>query len=810
MAAGEPLGLSAEEVEARVERRQVNDVGGRSSRSLRAIVRANLVTRFNAILGALLVVILVVGPLIDALFGVVVVANIAIGIIQELRAKRTLDRLAVLSAPKAQVVRDGRSVEVAVEQVVLDDVLELRPGDQVVVDGSVVASARLEIDESLLTGESDPVVKQPGDEVLSGSFVAAGNGCVRATRVGRDAYARALTEEAQRFTLVRSELRAGIDRILRAVTWLLVPTALLLVSSQLAQEDGLTAAIRGLVAAVGSMVPEGLVLLTSVAFAVGAIRLGRRQVLVQELASIEGLARVDVVCIDKTGTLTEGRMTVVAVEAVGDADDATIGAVLAQLALADPNPNASLRAVADHYPTAAEEPWPVEAGVPFSSARKWSAVAFAAGGTHRGTWVLGAPDVVVPEPDAGSIRASVDAQASAGRRVLLLARSPAGLDGEHLPRALEPSALVVLEERVRPDAAATLAYFAEQDVAVKVISGDHPGTVAAVGARLGLAGAERPCDARTLPEDLEALADVTERTTVFGRVLPHQKRSIVRALQARGHVVAMTGDGVNDVLALKDADIGLAMGAGSPAARSVAQLVLLDNRFSVVPDVVAEGRRVIANVERVANLFVTKTVYATLLALAVGVARLPFPFFPRHLSIVSSLTIGIPAFFLALAPNARRLAPGFVERVLRFAVPAGVIAAVATFGAYAYARTVREIDPVEARTTATIVLFCVGLLVLAMLARPSTLARQGLVAAMGVAFVIALSVPKLRKTFALEVPSPVVSIGAVALVVLAAVTLEGSWRLSGWRPPALLHRRRAGDRAGDSDREGPVPYRSAR
>ncbi|MDP8976535.1 MAG: HAD-IC family P-type ATPase [Actinomycetota bacterium] len=535
-------GLSADQVLDRVARGLVN-VPDRPSRTLSQIVRANVLTRFNAILGALLLVILVVGPLLDALFGIVVVSNTAIGIVQEWRAKRSLDRLALLTAPVAHAIRDGKVQELPVSKVVLDDVLELGPGDQVVVDGVVLSTVGLEVDESMLTGESEPVDKTSGSEVLSGSFVAAGTGRYRATRVGRDAYAKTLVEEAQRFTLVRSELRAGVDHILRAVTWVMIPVAALLVYSQLARRESVADAVRGSVAGVGSMVPEGLVLLTSVAFAVGVVRLGRRRVLVQELPAIESLARVDVVCSDKTGTLTEGQVVVAEIETL--ADGLPVQAALGPVAAADAHPNPSLRALAAALPS--PEDWTVVDSVVFSSARKWSAVAFdqaadQATVANHGAWVLGAPDVVLRGGGADVAR-RVERHAAHGRRVLLLGWTPAGLRGEQLPADLRPAALVVLEERIRPDAAETLSYFANEEVAVKVMSGDHQRTVAAVAERLGLAEATSAVDARTLPEDPAALADAMEAASIFGRVTPQQKRAMVSALQSREHVVAMTGDG---------------------------------------------------------------------------------------------------------------------------------------------------------------------------------------------------------------------------------------------------------------------------
>ena len=773
-----PTGLTSAEVAERVERGEVNRAPTESSRSLGAIFRANVFTRFNAILGALLAVILTVGPLQDALFGIVLVVNAAIGIAQEWRAKRTLDRLSLLSAPNASVVRDGVRKEVAVPDVVLGDVIELTPGTQVVADGPVIEADALEIDEALLTGESQAEPKAPGDEVLSGSFVTAGRGWHRADKVGADAYANDLAAQAKRFSLVRSELRQGTDRILRWVTWAIFPVAALLIASQLHSHEGLASAIRGSVAGIGAMIPEGLVLLTSVAFAASVIRLSRRKVLIQELAAIEVLARVDVVCIDKTGTITEPVMEVVGTEPLGSATDDQVAAALGALAWADPEPNASMSALAKGFSSPG---WSATWRVAFSSARRFSASGF--GG--NGDWALGAPDGLLPAAVAADVAEQatelVDKHSRQGRRVLLLARingEPA--DTSAGPPANEPVAVLALEERIRPEAKETLGYFADQGVAVKVISGDDPRTVGAVAGRVGVAGADHPLDARHLADGGEELADQLEVTSVFGRVAPHQKQAMVRALQSRGHVVAMTGDGVNDVLALKEADLGLAMGSGSAASRAVAPAVLLDSSFASLPSMLAEGRQVIANVERVANLFLTKTVYATLLALAIGVATLPFPFLPRHLTIISSLTIGIPAFFLALAPNDRRYVPGFVSRVLRFAVPAGAVAATATFVAYILARDTAGIDQAEAQTVATVTLFLVALWVLAMLARPTSPFRATLVLTMGGAFVVALAVPQFRDFFALELPTSAMLGAAIGIAAMAGVALEFGWQAAGW------------------------------
>jgi len=763
------VGLTAAEVHERTAQGLVNDSGERTSRTLGEIIRANVLTRFNAILGVALVAIFVIGGLQDATFGIILVVNSAIGIFQEVRAKRTLDRLAVLNAPRARVVRDGVAADIAVEQVVLDDLLELRTGDQISCDGVVRAAEGLEIDESLLTGESEPLDKQPGDEVLSGSFVVAGSGRFQATRVGADAYARKLAAEARRFQLTRSELMDGINTILRIITWVLVPVSALLLWSQSRDED-LSEAVRFTVAGVVAMVPEGLVLLTSIAFMVAALSLARRKVLVQELPAVEGLARVDVVCLDKTGTLTEGEIVFDEVEPCAGADGARAGQALGALA-DDENRNATAVALAAEF---ANQGWTRTAVVPFSSARKWSAASFAG----QGSWVMGAPEMVFTDASS-AVRQRADELAAGGRRTLVLAHSDAPLDGEVLPSPLEPVALVMFAEKVRPDAADTLAYFHDQGVTLRVISGDNPRTVAAVASRLGLPGAELGgYDARELPEDQAEMAEVLETHAVYGRVTPQQKRAMVGALQSKGHVVAMTGDGVNDALALKDADIGVAMGSGAAATRAVAQLVLLDGKFATLPGVVAEGRRVIANIERSANLFVTKTVYAVIIAIAVVVAAWPYPYLPRHLTVISTFTIGIPGFFLALAPNTRRYIPGFILRVLRFTIPAGIIGSTAALAAYAIARYGHDLTKREIRTTSALVLIAVGLWVLVIQARPFNWWKTLLVASMAASIAVILAVPGLRNFYAVEMPPVDVLLEAGVVAVAAIVLLEVAFRLS--------------------------------
>ncbi|WP_138903386.1 cation-translocating P-type ATPase [Streptomyces albidochromogenes] len=783
--AGRPTGLTTAQVAERVARGEVNDVPVRSSRSAVEIVRSNVFTRFNAIIGVLWVIMLFVAPIQDSLFGFVIVANTAIGIIQELRAKKTLDSLAVIGEARPKVRRDGVSAEVTTAEIVLGDLVELGPGDKAVVDGEVVEADGLEVDESLLTGEADPVLKQPGDQVMSGSFVVAGGGAFTATKVGREAYATQLAEEASRFTLVHSELRNGINQILKFVTWLMIPTSIGLVVSQLVvKENELRNSIARTVGGIVPMIPEGLVLLTSVAFAVGVIRLGRKQCLVQELPAIEGLARVDVVCLDKTGTLTEGGMDVTEVRTLdgSGSDEAYVRTVLGALGQSDPRPNASLLAIRNAYPDT--DSWRCTEALPFSSARKYSGASFTHGDGGSSSWLLGAPDVLLPQGDP--YLDEIDLLNQRGLRVLLLTRVTGALDDPGATDGSRATALVVLEQRLRPDAADTLRYFADQDVATKVISGDNAVSVGAVAGKLDMPGAANAVDARTLPAERPRMAQALDENAVFGRVTPRQKREMVAALQSKGHTVAMTGDGVNDVLALKDADIGVAMGSGSEATRAVAQIVLLNNSFATLPSVVAEGRRVIGNITRVATLFLTKTVYSVLLAILVVCSQVEYPFLPRHLTLLSTLTIGVPAFFLALAPNKERAQPHFVRRVMRYSIPGGIIAASATFCTYLLARThYSGPDALSAETSvATLTLFLVSIWVLAIIARPYTWWRVGLVAAMSLGFVLVLLVPWLQEFFALRLVGTTMPWLAVGVSAVAAAALELVWRWVGRRFPA--------------------------
>lgn len=804
-------GLSIADVRGRRERGEVNTLPNDTGRSLWRILQANLFTLFNAIVGGSFLLLLVLGYWQDALFGFFVIANVAIGVAQEFRAKVTLSRLAVLNAPRARVLRrastdhDGEVEEVAIADVVLDDVLVLASGDQVVADAMVLEASGLDVDESLLTGEADAVPSPAGRELLSGSTVVGGSGLARVIRVGADSYASRITAEAKQFSLVGSELRDSIARIIRWISIGLLPVGAIVVNGQMQAVGGWEVALESgawreaVVAATASiiaMVPQGLVFMTSVALAVGAVKLSRREVLVQELAAVEGLARVDMLCLDKTGTLTEGGLVLDAVEPV--ADTAGWDAALAVFA-DDRDANATARALGERFgaasgsSAAAAIAPAVVARVPFSSQRKWSAAQLA---DPAGSWLLGAPDIVLARVDGSAGEGeAVDATlarcrelAASGLRTLVLARSEAPLttaagDGadEHgviapreaaLPAGLAPVAVVTFRERVRPDAHETLGYFREQGVSIRIISGDDPRTVAAVAREAGVDHVGDGFDARQLPDGVAELDAVMAREQVFGRVSPEQKKAMVKSLQRLGYTVAMTGDGVNDALALKHADMGIAMGSGAAATRAVARIVLLDGRFSRLPRIVGEGRQVIANVERLAKLFLSKTVYAILFAVAFGVLLWPFPFLPRQLSIIDGLTIGLPAIVLALLPNAQRYRPGFLRRAARFCVPAGLIVGAAVIDVVAYAYAGLGLPAAEVQTLTVITLTLSALWVLVILARPFTRFTLPVVIAAYLGLVIVLSIPLATDFLQLRLPALEVVGVAVGVSALASVVLE--------------------------------------
>ncbi|WP_416444467.1 HAD-IC family P-type ATPase [Leucobacter sp. HNU] len=792
----EQTGLTSEEAALRFEAGQGNVSSDGSTRSLWQILLANVFTLFNAIVFAGFGILFALGRWQDALFAFPALFNTVIGVVQEFNAKRTLDRLAVLNAPTARVRRDGADAEIPLQQVVLGDLLVLHTGDQVTADARVVQTdeqgpSGLEVDESLLTGESDAIRKRYDDEVLSGSSVVSGTALAEVVRVGDDSYAAKLTNEARRFSLVQSELRGSINRLLKWIAWALGPMILIVAYGQIQSHGGWERALEsgewreavvGAVAAVIAMVPLGLVLVTSIAFAVSAVQLSRQNVLIQELPAVEGLARVDVLCLDKTGTLTTGKMGFG--ETIELHEVAGWRGILGRIGSA---PDANLTAQCLAEPFGGEQAPPVTGEIPFDSARKWSAVITGGPAAEGGgTWVFGAPEFVLAEArgDAEVERVLQQAGelAEAGKRTLVLAHS-AVIDGpaEHpeLPAGLVPVALVTFHERVREDAAQTLAYFREQGVEVRVISGDDPRTVAAVAREVGF-DAPHGFDARTLPDDQAELAEVLETERVFGRVTPQQKRAMVHALQSRGHVVAMTGDGVNDALAIKDSDLGIAMDSAAQATKAVARLVLLDGRFDRMPGVVAEGRRVIANIERVSMLFLTKTTYAFAIGIIFGLLAWAFPFLPRQLSITDGLTIGIPAFFLALMPNASRYRSGFLRRSLTFAIPAGLVV---TAGLIALRIVGHDMGAtvVQMQSASTLVLAGIALWVLAVLARPVTAFRAAVVVAMYAGLALIWCIPIVAAFFRVEfLPAPL----AIAVLVVSLVGMVVIEALRFW------HRRR--------------------
>ncbi|MDO5719582.1 MAG: cation-translocating P-type ATPase [Actinomycetaceae bacterium] len=772
-------GLTHSEVQQAHHRGDTNYVRRRSSRPIKTIIRANVFTLFNAILTAAVVVVLFVGSWKDAVFGIVMVTNALIGIVSEIRAKRTLDALSILEAPRSTVLRDGREEDIASSDIVRNDLVVLSQGDQVPADGDVVFSRSLKIDESMLTGESHAVRKRENDHALSGTTVVAGTGVMRATAIGSDSYAQQLTQQAKKYSKARSEIADGIDVVLKWISWVIIPVVALLVWSQLQTGEGTSwkGAVVLAVAGVVGMIPQGLVLLTSLNFALAAAGLARKKVLIQELNAVEVLARVDRLCLDKTGTLTSGEITareILELSAMKNVDCDYAKSVLFALVADGENETA----LATKRALGKRQPAPLNTAVPFDSTRKWSAAE-----TDHGTWFFGAPEIITQSAtNADEVADRVHELAKTGARVICLAHSDTkSLDPDHpeIPSDTAAVLLVILEEEVRSDAAETMEYFLRQGVVVKVISGDNPTTVGAIAERVGVrrGGDVRIMDARELPDDPQQLAQIVENYDVFGRVTPEVKRAMVHALQSRGHTVAMTGDGVNDVLALKDSDLGIAMGSGARATKAVAKVVLIDGQFALLPRVVAEGRRIIANMERVSALFLTKTFYSFLLAIIVASIAWRYPFLPRHLTIIGSLTIGIPAFFLALAPNHRRYRPGFLSRTLFLALPAGLtLAVVALVAQRLYAQS-----PTTASTIATLTVVGGGIYLLSILSRPIVMWRAILLTVMATLAVLIVLVPALRHFFALVWPTPTQWLVVGALSALTWVILETVYRYHQYR-----------------------------
>ncbi|KFI93430.1 E1-E2 ATPase [Bifidobacterium saguini DSM 23967] len=794
-------GLSSKEVSQRMESGQSNAVKTSTSRSVKDIVRANVFTLFNGLIFAAMVMVLLTGSWKDSVFGFVIIINTGIGIVTELKAKRTLDKLSILVASDFLVRRDDKNVEVPHNKIVLGDLLWIRSGEQIPADGQIVETWGLELDESMLTGESRTVRHKVGEQVYSGATAVSGMALVKVNAVGSHSYAATLTAQAKVYKKTVSDLNKGINTILKFMTFLVVPLCVLLILSQVHAVGGWNHAIatgewRGAVvsavAGVVGMIPEGLVLLTSLNFAVAAMRLARHNTLVQELESVETLARVDALNLDKTGTITDGVIAfnrMIMLDSAADTDAQRTATQALYDCCNEEQPNGTGKAVLTGLQSQGYKPGQVAERVPFSSARKWSAVV-----KSDGVWTMGAPEVILSalDRDYADVLSRVNDYANDGNRVLLVARSlpqsaasatrsSEGTEATDSPRLdphAKPVALVLCAEQIRGDAEQTLAWFREQGVRCRVISGDSPVTVGAIARKVRLTGDRTPVsmDARKLPDDVNELARVLENVDVLGRVLPNQKKAIVEALHAQGHVVAMTGDGVNDALAIKEADLGIAMGNAAPATKAVAQVVLVDSKFSHLPDVVARGRQVMANMERVASLFLVKTVYSALISLGVVLTQIPYPYLPRHITYIGALTIGMPAFILALAPNTRRYIPGFLKRVVKFALPGGIATALSVLAAawslpsiMGWNVMANDADLAAQRATSAIILFVMGVFVLARVAQPLNSWRGALVAVFAAAGVIGAFIPFVAQFFALMIPTGATLLATVIALVSAAV-----------------------------------------
>ena len=744
--AQEAVGLSEAEAARRLPDRPPPAPTG-TGRSYGSIVRANVLTIFNMILAVFGAVTLIYGDWRDALFLGILVANTSIGIVQEVRAKRALERLAALVAPTATVVRDGRARPLHVDEVVPGDLVRLAPGDQVVADGRIADAEGLTLDESILTGESVPMRRGAGEDVRSGSFAAEGRGSYVVEGVGMESYAERIAGEARAFRHPRSPLEREFNRLLLFLVAVMVPLSAVLGVSLWERDASLDVTVDTSVAAVVSLVPEGLMVLASLTYAVAAVRMSRRGALAQQLNAIESLAAADMICTDKTGTLTESSLRVVAALPAPDVDNATLTRTLGAYAASSPARNGTLDAIADSYSGA---PAPVEAEVPFSSGRRWSALQL-----DDRAIVLGAPELL----PLGELGERVSAEQQAGRRVLAAAtggplRSDA--DDPRLPDDLAPLGVIVLAERLRPDARATVEYFRAQGIEVKVLSGDAPQTVAAIARDAGIPLAGPPADGSTVADDPAALQAAVD-SPVVGRISPEGKRAVVQALRDRGRYVAMLGDGVNDVPALKAARLAIAQGSGTEMAKSVADIVLVRGDFAAIPGMIAEGRQILRNLQRVAKLYVSKSVFASFLILTLGTTATAYPLLPRHFSLAAAVTIGIPSFLLALAPSSGGWqTQGMLQRLARFAVPAGAAAGIGVVASYQFALNALDLPLLEARTVATSVLVLVGLYLI--IALEGTEGRRGnIVALMSTAlagvYSLALALPFVREFFELAAPS---------------------------------------------------------
>jgi cation-transporting P-type ATPase E len=739
--------------------------GAPTSRSWSSILRANLLTVFNVTLLIFGVITLIFGDWRDAVFLGILILNAGIGILQEARAKRSLDRLAALVAPRATVVRDGRPMEVAIAQVVPGDLVTVGAGDQIVADGRLTRSEALGVDESILTGEAEPAARRVGEGVRAGSYAVEGSGAYVAEAVGEDTYAERLVGEAREFRHPRSPLELALDRLILILGVAMVPLGVLLGWSLIEHDTPFREAVSTAVAGVITIVPEGLVLLVAVTFAVATLRMARRGALSQQLNAVESIASVDAICLDKTGTLTEETLRVVELVPADGVAEGEFSSILGRFAASSPSRNATLDAVSAFVPGSPE---PIDENVPFASRRRWSGLRMA-GRTH----VLGAPEHFALGP---LLDARVAAEAQAGRRVLALAAGgvPLTLSSPDAPppSGLRPLGLIVLAEQLRPDTRETIAFLLDEDVDIRVISGDAPATVAAIAADAGIPLRGEPVDGRDLPAGEAELRELVRSTNIVGRISPDGKRRYVEALAADGAHVVMVGDGVNDVPALKAARLAIAQGTGSQMARGVADLVLVRGGFASIPPMIREGRKVLRNLQRVAKLFVAKSVVAAFLILTVGLSSESYPFLPRHLTLASAITIGIPAFFLALAPSTGPWRPTrFLRELARFAIPAGTAIGLGVVASFLFSINLLGMDDVRARTVATTVLVAMGLYLIVVL-ESSSVVRSYTVGALCLGlfalYLVVLSLPAWRAFFEVAAPDVGVIMCSLGGTLLAA------------------------------------------
>lgn len=720
-------GLTTEQVTERMAAGQANTFNNVQTKSYWKIIKDNLVTFFNILNIILAVLVCFTGQYKDAAFMLIIILNLAIGISQEIASKRTLDKLSLVVAAKATVIRNGKEEEIPQDQVVLDDILLVKSGNQIVVDALVVHGT-VEVNEAMITGESDMITKKPGDHLHSGSYVVSGAAYACTEQVGANSYANSISSRVKKEKHHHSELRSSINAILRIISIIVIPIGLLMFWRQ-AYINGMTldSNILRTVAAMIGMIPEGLFLLTSMSLATSAVILAYKKTLVQDLYCIETLARVDVLCLDKTGTITQGEMHVT--DVIPLKKDTDIDTVMKHFAGAFLDQNSTMLAIRDHF--GYEQSPRQEFVIPFSSARKYSGASF----SGEGTYILGAFEFVFPDGAQAALKSQAEALAATGSRVLILASSPDMADSDALPARLEPLGFILIADRIRPDAAQTMAYFYGQDVNLKIISGDSEITVQQIASQVGIHGADKAVDATTLktPEDM---AKAVREYNVFGRVTPEQKKEMVEALEKEGHTVAMTGDGVNDVLALREADCSIAMASGSQAAKNISTLVLLDSDFAHMPEIVAEGRKVVNNIQRVATLYITKTIYAILIALSsLLLLSDGYPFSPLQLTLISFATIGFPSFFLALEPNNARVQGNFLMNVFQKSLPGGISVVLGIYFIELFSKVFPSTAG-QVTTMAILTTTMVGMLVVIKVSRPFTMSRRIIFIASAAIFVL--------------------------------------------------------------------------